>query len=101
MDSSISQHRDILLRYLIDTYFSFSIQNNSTFDYTKLSFIINILHSHQLLITQDSPNCFINSINTPIIDDKQIYNIYQSHKQSIDKYMSDQLSRQVPGLLSL
>lgn len=83
-----SSHRDCVLRSVIDDHLSYSFQNTVRLDPKKVTVIVDIIRSHQLLVPADAPTAFTTPVVSPTIDDKENYSILKSHKQTIEKFIA-------------
>lgn len=80
-----SQHRDLILRSLIDEYLSDTRNQYNVIELDKVPLVINLIRTHQLLKLIDSPGPFTKPVDKPTPHQKEFYQQYQSHKQAIDK----------------
>ena len=88
MAFQLSEHRDVLLRSLIDDHLSYSFQNTVRLEPTKVPLIIEVLRSQQLLVPQNFPSAFVTAGVPPTADDKENFAILKSHNQSIEKFVA-------------
>lgn len=83
----LSEHRDLLLRAVIDDHLSYSYNKTSTLDRSRIPMILELIKTHQLLHPQDSPTAFSTPIATPTKDDPG-FQALKSHRQTIEKFIS-------------